>query len=592
MRLLFLLNLSLALAAQTMGQSLYKIQLGAFIDAKTKDFENVRNLGFVHGQKYDDGLTQVFLGGYEKKADADKALESARARGFSNAYVQERFINEGQNVTIIQFTSKTPTQTGDWEKYVQEGELYAVLNGGGFKLAVGLYPNPEAAKDDLAALKQRGYKEAFIKTVNSVFLHKISEFETGIKKPLIPIELDEKGKVASEKIPANVPGGYEKTGGRIKVEETAGNYEVIHPQTGESEPTHPPVGQVTAKGTPTGYEVMERPKTVEPNIRVKVKRRSALELQKLLKSLGDYTGSLDGYYGPQTNKSYDVFVQRSPEIQKYAILAQYLTKGGPSSAENRLQTAIDNLLYDASAPLMLETSTEPLAKAYQAYLIFNQVGPSNVVNGLMNGAIQNGFAKAGRTGLPFDPNATYAYNSLNQLLLHLYFLHSTPGNSYQAPCWIKDRHAEEMASIYETLSNVPPGKIRMRSCDQFDQWQPVQLLQSIANDLDANPKKTASNSSASRRAQLAMAEEAPPADLKKSLDEWYDDLLKGVSAWGKADPFHAKTAVAFHAAFFQSQVLLEDYFMDKKFKPEDAKSMAIAALHVLVGDQMDRFLGY
>jgi hypothetical protein len=42
--------------------------------------------------------------------------------------------------------------------------------------------------------------------------------------------------------------------------------------------------------------------------------------------------------------------------------------------------------------------------------------------------------------------------------------------------------------------------------------------------------------------------------------------------------------------YFQSQVRLEDYFMDKGYKPKEAKALALAALHTLVAYHMQRFV--
>ena len=57
-----------------------------------------------------------------------------------------------------------------------------------------------------------------------------------------------------------------------------------------------------------------------PSIDGRTKRHSAAELQRVLKEKGYYDGSIDGYYGPGTTKSYLAAWEDMPEIRKYRLL--------------------------------------------------------------------------------------------------------------------------------------------------------------------------------------------------------------------------------------------------------------------------------
>ncbi|MCP3929691.1 MAG: hypothetical protein GY705_11390, partial [Bacteroidetes bacterium] len=46
---------------------------------------------------------------------------------------------------------------------------------------------------------------------------------------------------------------------------------------------------------------------------------------------------------------------------------------------------------------------------------------------------------------------------------------------------------------------------------------------------------------------------------------------------------------AFKIAFFQSQVMLEDYFMNENFNPEEAKGLSLAVLRTYVDYHLERF---
>ena len=117
-------------------------------------------------------------------------------------------------------------------------------------------------------------------------------------------------------------------------------------------------------------------------------------------------------------------------------------------------------------------------------------------------------------------------------------------------------------------------------------------MESIVEDLDARKSKdkALANAAASRRAQLFMA----PLPLDKrsvaELESWNRSLWQGLNAWSAADPLHKDIVTALKISYFQSQVRLEDYFMDQGFKVGDAKGLALATLESLVGYHLQRFI--
>ncbi|NJL75439.1 MAG: hypothetical protein HC892_10840 [Saprospiraceae bacterium] len=189
----------------------------------------------------------------------------------------------------------------------------------------------------------------------------------------------------------------------------------------------------TAKGaTPTSFESNENTSTVAnlsvPRIRSNVKRRSVLDLQTTLKSIKAYTGSIDGWYGEGTADAFAQAANNNAQYKKYKLLSQYanqLKSSTDKTTVSPLQTAI-NTLWEASEESykVFTRSTQPLAKAYQAYWLFQKNGPSSGVNNLMNGAISAAFQGVNAANRPpLDPKATYAYNDLEQVIRHLVYIH-------------------------------------------------------------------------------------------------------------------------------------------------------------------------
>lgn len=560
-KLPLLLVFALGLSSFLLAQNYYTIQVGTFLEAKKSDFEAIQPVGFVHADKTQGELYIVRLGGYTSRDAAEKAWAQVRAKGYSNAFIQERTPAEGQEVAVIQLATKSAVQPVDWENYTKAEPLYAILDGNSLKIVTGPYQNVEVAKQQLNSIRQMGFSDAFIKTVNTVFLTQINGFETGIKKPLIPFEMSQQPTV---NVPTqNVPNSFENTG--------------MTPRT--------PIAGATAK-------TVSQP--VLPRIRTNVKRRSVLELQKVLKGEGYYKSSLDGYYGSGTSSAFDAMWDNNRELQKYIVLAQHIDPASASTTPSPLQDAINNLPSDPLALRTIERSNEPIAKAYQAYILYNSMGPSGDVNQLMNSAIREAFVGKKLTSAPpFDYRSTYAYDNLEQLLLHLHYIHSAPDNNIAAPCWLFQRHPREMQRVFQRYASVATPDFLLQACDQFLSWEELSVTQTIAVDL--NPVKKLDqkelSQAASIRAMLFLAPEALDNDVAKELDTWNDKLWIGLNGWATRDPGHQRTVTAFKTAYFQSQVRLEDFFMDKGFNAGEAKTLALATLRTIVGYHLERFIG-
>lgn len=547
--------------AQSSGY--FVIVVGNFMNAKPQDFEALRPLGFVHSARMNDNLYQIYLGGYNEKAEAEKVITQIKQKGYTSAYVQERFPREGRTVTVIQIATRLKDKPVGWEKLMEVGDLYAILNEGQLKITTGLYPNVEAAKGALDAIRRKGYKDAFIKNVNSIYLHEVTEFETGIKKPLIPLSFDNQSR---ERIVARTSAG-------AGTEPIPGSYD-----------------QVTARSV---SGVTAAPSRAVPAIRPNVKRKSALELQKVLKAEGAYKGSLDGLYGTGTTSAYETFLESNRDLQKYALVGKAMNFGGQTGTDDALQQAINNLLDDPAASAVIERYNNPVSKAYQAYLLFTTLGPRSEVNTLMNGAIRQAYdGKTLKERPPFDYRATYAYQDLEQLVLHIHYIHSAPGNQYIVPCWMFQRHPKETASAYDAYARFSSAEFRLLACDQFLSWNEIRTMQAIAVDLNPNEKFNSAKlaESASNRARLFTAPQSPTREARQLLEEWDRRLWSGLNAWSVRDPLNQKTITAFKVAYFQSQVRLEDYYMDQGFNADDAKVLALATLQTLVGYHLERYI--
>lgn len=573
-KIVILLLVVWAVPSWLLSQNYFTIQVGTFVDAQPQDFSSLQPFGLVHAIKTDVNLFAVYVGGFETRTAAEKTWQQVRAKGYINAFILDRSVTEGQNVAVVQLATENGKKGINWNKYANIPDLFAIIIGDNIKIVTGPYANAEAAKSPLAALKKAGFKDAFVKNTNTIFLHKLTEFETNLKEPLIPLEFN--------KTPAPVTTIRQPNQSQ-------------QPLQTYDQPFFANKGNETpsARTPNTGLPVVKATTSGLPRIRANVKRHSALELQKVLKTENYYKGSLDGYYGAGTAEAYNDIKKGNREMQKYILLSQNTPVYGVAAADIRLQSAINDLPDAPQALAVIQASKLPIAKAYQAYYNFSMYGANAEVNRLMNTAVKEAFTgKKMASQPPLDYKATYAYNDLEQLLLHLHYVHSAPGNDIAAPCWLSQRHPKEMKGVFERYVATANMDFPLKACDQFLNWDEIRLLHTIAMDLNPDKKLDTQElaQAASLRAMLYSSPKAITGADVKDTDAWYNKLMTSLNKWGNADPLNKQTVSAFKAAFYQSNVRLEDYYMDKGFKADAAKNLALVTLRTLVEYHLERFI--
>lgn len=559
---LFVLAISLSAFAQ--NNAYYTVLVGTFLDAKAQEFENLRALGFLYATKLEGNLTQVYIGGFNKQGDAEKMASAVRSKGYSGAFVQERLLSEGKSTIIIQMGIRSIKKNIDWEDYYRAGALYVILNGNQIKIVTGLYNDINDAKKDVSRVRKLGFKDAFVKRINTTLLHQVNSFEAGgLKRPLFDLTIEDDPQ-------KNRPISYDVI---------PKNYEDVRPKS-------PVVKDPSLPNRVLGTD------SALPAIRSKVKRRSALELQKVLKVQGTYSSSLDGYYGKGTTAAYEKTLASNRDLQKYLVLSQYMNSDGRTNSDGALQNIISNLIDDPSAPASLEKYNLPIANVYKAYLIFTTIGPNAEVNDLMNTAIRKAYqGEKIKNQSPFNYNATYAYEDLEQLILHVHYVHSAPNTDIAAPCWLFQIHPRETTNAYKVYSNFDNDHFQVQTCDEFMYWPEVKLVQTIASDLNPDSKINQSDiaQAASKRASLFLSPSKLSTSEQKKLTKWNTKIWDNINSWAARDALHQRLVTAFKIAYFQSQVRLEDYFMNKGFKRKEAEGLALATLQTIAGPHLARF---
>ena len=558
----------------------YTVQIGTFVSAKADDFKAIRPYGFIYADQLDKDLHQIYIGGFKKESNARQLLNKVKAKGYLDAYITQRPLNKGKELRMIQLETLGIKDAINWAKFNGIQNLYVHLDGELIKILTGIFTSDNTLNIQLKKIKARGFKDAFAKTVNSKQLHRLSDFETN-GSIVIPTEMEIVEKEI-EKIPT--------LEAIAEVKKPKEEFTAKSPSKVVAETPPPPVS------IPPEYDNINfRPKSpnaFKPKIRKNVKRTSALELQIVLKEERVYVSSIDGLYGPATEKAYDKVMNSNRQIKKYILLSRYISET-PNTRTTKLEQSIDALSTDTPKSMKtLEQINHPLAKAYRAYVLFVNGGNSNKVNQLMNQAIQESFAgKKVENQAPFDYKATYAYTNLDQLILHLSYIHKANIDNPAVPCWLFQKHPKEMAKAFEPFATMSESNYKVQDCGGFMEWKELQLLKTIATDLYTGGKLNQKNLTAleNERARLFLLPK-PLNDIQKTdAQNWNDNLWTTLDDWAKQDPLHQELTTALKITYFQSAVLLEDYFMDKGLKYTDAKPLALLTLKTVVAPYFENY---
>lgn len=305
-RLLVLL-FSLAATQTLAAQDLFTVRVGLFRDVKIAEFAALKPQGFVYGIPAENNTTEVFVGHYNDQSKALSIAANLLEQGYRNAQAFALPVGITTPVSYVQFSLHSGSRPIEWSALERAGQLFVASTEGTTKIMTGPYPTPQAAASALSSIQSLGYRDAFVKTIDPARLIRIGTFETGIKKPLIPINLKD-NTPAPQPQPTTQP-----TTSTVPTPPTYGSSAPAPAPATTAPPVPMPAPTTTYTPSP-GLEA-------GPSINGKTKRHSAAELQRVLKEKGFYEGAIDGYYGPGTTTAFNQAWSSMPVLRKYKMLA-------------------------------------------------------------------------------------------------------------------------------------------------------------------------------------------------------------------------------------------------------------------------------
>lgn len=546
----------------------YAVQIGVFLNPRLSDFSSIENLGFLYAEQDEGNTYRIFVGDFDDVREAENVERRLKQKGYMDAFVAIRSTELGQPVAIIQMATRQFNDKINWEPFFEVGNVFVLAENSQIKVVTGPYRDLNEAKADLKKVRMSGFSDAFPKMVSNARLHELNSFELGdYKKALIPIAFGIERESTSGDLRAK---GQQRADQEVIAYDNSANNRL--PTRTVNEPV----------ATAVNFDL------AVPSIRTNVKRQSVMDLQKALKDMGTYNSSLDGYYGDGTASGFERAANAHPTFRKYLVLSKYAFPVSESKQLSNLQNALNQLPENPSGALIaLDAERSPLAKAYRAYWLFQTKGASRSVNDLMNAAIVEAYQQQPRNSLnnntlPIDPRSSYAYQEANQIVRHIAYLHQMQSNIY-LPCWMMTRHSNELSN---TMNSAAYSYYVADDCNGFYQWEVARVLKTLAEDIGTGGLIQ----DGATLSRLYLAPNALSQIEVQGLTAWNDLLWQNLGVWESRDPLHLKIVSAMQLAYYQSQVQLEDHFMDKGFSAPQAKGLALATLKAMIGNHVERFM--
>ena len=156
----------------------YEIQLATYAAPDYQKFKTLFNTGYVYTKATENGLYKVMMGTYSSKSIAQKKLAAVQRKGFNDAFLVAKSLDEQEAVYIVQlatYDQQADIYWSDWQRL--STQLVAQLSDDKVRVAVGpFYTRVEAATVQ-ARIQSIGPKDIFIKKVSEKVLHEVGLFD-------------------------------------------------------------------------------------------------------------------------------------------------------------------------------------------------------------------------------------------------------------------------------------------------------------------------------------------------------------------------------------------------------------------------------
>lgn len=135
----------------------------------------------------------------------------------------------------------------------------------------------------------------------------------------------------------------------------------------------------------------------------------------------------------------------------------------------------------------------------------------------------------------------------------------------------------------QSKGGTDPNLDYTKNADPLFDWEELNLLRQITSELCAEePTEIELKTAAAQRAALLLSPQKLTDEQRTEVLVWNQEFWDGVAEWSEKAAILKKWSLPLKASYLQSQIRLEDYFMDKGTSPQEATGQAIFVLKTMV----------
>jgi len=141
----------------------------------------------------------------------------------------------------------------------------------------------------------------------------------------------------------------------------------------------------------------------------------------------------------------------------------------------------------------------------------------------------------------------------------------------------------ECNTVLQSKGSADPEKDYSRNADPLFDWEALNLLREITNELCAeNPTEKEIEETTAQRAKMLLSPQKLTDDQRTEVLIWNQEFWDNVAAWSEKAAILKRWSLPLKASYLQSQIRLEDYFMNKNSSPQEATGQSIFVLKTMV----------
>ncbi len=135
----------------------------------------------------------------------------------------------------------------------------------------------------------------------------------------------------------------------------------------------------------------------------------------------------------------------------------------------------------------------------------------------------------------------------------------------------------------QSKGETDPNKDYSKNADPLFDWEELNLLRQITSELCAeDPTEAELETAASQRATILLSPEKLSDEQRTEVLIWNQEFWEEIALWSEKAAILKKWSLPLKASYLQSQIRLEDYFMDKGRSPQEATGQAIYVLKTMI----------